>query len=72
MNELDLSYALAKKVPDMRRGFRIETNYGELDIGYEDAEPIARLVQRLLERRLHKLQAKRQVLEQAAQAQGQK
>lgn len=25
-----ISYDLAKKVPDMRRGFRIETNYGEI------------------------------------------
>lgn len=50
MDELDISYALAKKVPDMRRGFRIETRYGEIDIEARDAAPFADLMVRLLER----------------------
>lgn len=29
---LDISYLLAKKVPDLARGFRIETHYGEIDV----------------------------------------
>lgn len=32
MTPNDMSYALAKQVPDMQRGFTIQTNYGELVI----------------------------------------
>lgn len=33
MNEQDLSYALAKQVPDMQsRGFIIGTSYGEINV----------------------------------------
>lgn len=33
MNEQDLSYALAKQVPDMHsRGFIIGTSYGEINV----------------------------------------
>jgi len=48
-----ISYDLAKKVPDMRRGFRIETNYGEIDIDEADAKPFADLVERLLTKKLN-------------------
>lgn len=51
MDELDLSYALAKKVPDMRRGFRVETRYGEIEVSAEEAKPFADLMQRMLEER---------------------
>jgi len=47
-----ISYDLAKKVPDMHRGFRIETHYGEIDIDGEDAKPFAELVERLLKKKL--------------------
>ncbi|MFN3437819.1 MAG: hypothetical protein ACK41V_09015 [Acidovorax sp.] len=49
--ELDLSYALAKKLPDMvQRGFTIETAYGEIVIepGHH-ADAIAAAVRRVLE-----------------------
>ncbi|MGL4860363.1 MAG: hypothetical protein ACRC5A_11655 [Enterobacteriaceae bacterium] len=50
-----LSYALAKQVPDMVRGFTISTTYGDIDITEpDDAEKIAALVKGLLERRLLK------------------
>lgn len=52
MEELDLSYALAKKVPDMRRGFRVETRYGEIEVDADDAAPFADLMVKLLERNL--------------------
>ncbi len=52
MDELDISYALAKKVPDMRRGFRIETRYGEIEVDAGDAAPFADLMVKLLERNL--------------------
>lgn len=32
MDEQDISYALAKQVPDMARGFTIQTSYGDLVI----------------------------------------
>ena len=50
-----ISYDLAKKVPDMRRGFRIETNYGEIDIDEADAKAFADLVERLLTKKLNAL-----------------
>ena len=48
-----ISYDLAKKVPDMRRGFRIETHYGEIEIDGDDAKPFADLVERLLTKKLN-------------------
>ncbi|MGQ0708729.1 MAG: hypothetical protein ACT4NV_03165 [Rhodoferax sp.] len=51
-----ISYDLAKKVPDMRRGFRIETHYGEIEIDSEDAKPFADLLERLLTKKLSALQ----------------
>lgn len=49
--ELQLSYALAKKVPDMvQRGFTIETAYGEIVIeSGRHADAIAAAVRRVLE-----------------------
>lgn len=49
--ELQLSYALAKKVPDMvQRGFTIETGYGEIVIEPgRHADAIAATVRRALE-----------------------
>ena len=49
--ELQLSYALAKKVPDMvLRGFTIETSYGEIVIEPgRHADAIAAAVRRALE-----------------------
>ncbi len=49
---LQLSYALAKQVPDMERGFRIETNYGAIEICEEDALAFSALTQRILTKRL--------------------
>lgn len=51
--ELALSYDLAKRVPDMERGFSISTSYGEIYIGGgTDADSIADAVRSVLERRL--------------------
>lgn len=53
-----INYDLAKKVPDMRgRGFTIETAYGEITVDTREAEPFARLVEAMLERRRQELQA---------------
>ena len=51
-----LSYDLAKKVPDMRWGFRIETHYGEIEIDGDEARPFAELAERLLTKKLNALQ----------------
>jgi hypothetical protein len=32
MDELDITYALAKQVPDLERGFAISTSYGDISI----------------------------------------
>ena len=49
-----LLYALSKQVPDMRRGFSIATNYGEIAIEGEEACRVAALVDGLLRKRLTK------------------
>lgn len=55
-----IAYDLAKKVPDMLRGFRIETNYGEIEIDEADAKPFADLVERVLNKQI-KNKTKKQV-----------
>lgn len=52
--EFALSYDLAKRVPDMKRGFSISTNYGEIHFGPGlAANAVANTVRRVLEKRLH-------------------
>lgn len=51
-----LSYDLAKKVPDMKRGFTISTSYGDLYVVGEDAKLFAKLAERLLKKKLNALQ----------------
>jgi hypothetical protein len=51
-----LSYDLAKKVPDMKRGFTIWTSYGDLYVVDEDAQLFAELAERLLKKKLADLQ----------------
>lgn len=52
MDKLDVSYALAKKVPDMKYGFVIHTNYGDITIVAEHAAPFATLAQAMLGKQL--------------------
>lgn len=47
-----LSYAMAKQVPAMERGFTISTNYGDIWIDAEDAEPFQRLAKLMLNQKL--------------------
>ena len=51
--QLRLSYALAKQVPAMARGFTISTSYGDIEVDAEDAEPFLFLASRLLHRQLN-------------------
>ena len=48
----NLEYSLSKRIPDMEQGFAIQTNYGEVWIEEDDAEPIITLVKAALERNL--------------------
>ena len=48
MHEQELGYALVRQVPEMERGFAIETNYGRLHV---PPGPLAERIQRLV--RLH-------------------
>lgn len=52
MNEEEIGYALSKQVPAMRYQVTLETDYGSLTLEGRDAERIAALVQKLLERKL--------------------
>ncbi len=55
MNEREreeTGYAVAKQVPDMSRGFVIQTSYGDLVIHADEAEPVRRVVQQILQKRL--------------------
>lgn len=47
-----LSYALAKQVPAMARGFTISTSYGDIQIDADDAEPFQRLAKLMLNQKL--------------------
>ncbi len=47
-----LSYALAKQVPAMARGFTISTSYGDIEIAADDAEAFQRLAKLMLNQKL--------------------
>lgn len=47
-----LSYALAKQVPAMERGFTISTSYGDIEVDAEDAEQFQRLAKLMLTTKL--------------------
>lgn len=59
MNEEEIGYALSKQVPAMRCRVTLETDYGSLTLEGRDAERIAALVQKLLERKLAAVERKR-------------
>lgn len=51
-----VTYALCRQVPCMQqRGVRIETSYGELELGEQDSQAVAALVKMPLERKLNEL-----------------
>ena len=47
-----LSYALAKQVPAMERGFTISTSYGDIEVAADDAEAFQRLAKLMLTQKL--------------------
>lgn len=54
MSTLNDEYSLSKRVPDMKRGFTINTNYGDIHIKADEAEAIAAVVEAMLEKRITK------------------
>lgn len=48
----DLMYSLAKRVPDMARGFVIDTSYGRIVIEADQAPKIIKAVRSALQREL--------------------
>lgn len=52
MTREELSYALAKQVPNIAIRATFETDYGTLRLDAEDSEVVADLVQKLLEKKL--------------------
>lgn len=50
--EMKLRYALAKQIPDMASGFDILTSYGSLHINGQDADAVARLLEKRFKQRL--------------------
>lgn len=53
MTEIEeLEYARAKYLPDMARGFTINTNYGELVIDDDDVAAIIKIVAKTLDRKI--------------------
>lgn len=56
-HEERVAFDLTKGVADMRRGFRIQTGYGEIEIGSENAGPFADLAENLLINKLNDIEA---------------
>ena len=48
----NIKYSLSKCVPNMERGFMIETDYGNINIEADQAAPIIKAVRRALEKDL--------------------
>jgi hypothetical protein len=48
----NLRYTIAKHIPDMERGFKISTNYGDFFIEADEAEPIIKQVRKAVEKNL--------------------
>ena len=48
----DLRYSLAKRIPDMERGFAIDTNYGRIALNPDQVAPIIKAVRIALEKDL--------------------
>lgn len=55
----ELEYALAKQVPDMARGFTIETSFGSIVIEADDAPKIIKAVRAAVQRELDGLKMAR-------------
>ncbi|GHU31583.1 hypothetical protein FACS189497_12530 [Betaproteobacteria bacterium] len=50
--QAEICYALSKHIRDMKRGFTIHTNYGDLEIEPKHAARIASILTRIFEQKL--------------------
>jgi hypothetical protein len=55
MDQHEIGYAISKQVPDIMAHAQFETNYGTLYFDGKDAERIAAVVRKILERKLAQL-----------------
>lgn len=56
--EYEIAYSLAKRVPDMERGFSIYTTYGEIEIPAEYAKAFVDLTNKVLLKQRDSVQGK--------------
>ena len=56
--EYEIAYSLAKRVPDMERGFSISTSYGEIEIPAEYAKAFVDLTNKVLLKQRDSVQGK--------------
>ena len=56
--EYELAYSLAKRVPDMERGFSISTSYGEIEIPAAYAKAFVDLTNKVLLKQRDSVQGK--------------
>lgn len=54
MTHDDINYALVKQIPDMQRGFTIQTAYGDLEIDATDAAKFIDLANKVFNTKLRK------------------
>jgi len=60
MDELDITYALSKQIPDMERGFTISTSYGDLVVEAHEAAAFVEAANLLMFQRLAALRGSKQ------------
>lgn len=60
MDDLDITYALSKQIPDMERGFTINTSYGDLQVEAHEAAAFVDAANVLMFQRLAALRATKQ------------
>lgn len=53
-DEIITRYALSKQVGSIARGAVFQTSYGELRLTAEESEPVAKLIERILKKRLRR------------------
>lgn len=67
---LAVTYSLARHIPDMARGFTIQTHYGDLVVAADEAPAFIRLTEKALKRRLAQLERAETLRQQSATAPG--
>jgi hypothetical protein len=66
----NLSYSLAKRIPDMENGFFISTSYGDITLSGEEAKTIITATRKIIERKLAHAQVKESLRAQLVKLEG--